>query len=103
MFRELLETLISGGGGVAIYALLNAWPWFGTRTPEEKRWIAIGASAIVGIVAFLASTAMLYTPTPIDWRGWVETIFSIALAIAAPGAGAFVVSQGLHARELASR
>ena len=98
---KLLEVLISGGGGAAVYLLLGRWPWFVGLASEYKRWVAIAASALVGVVAFVVSAVVMqYQVAPTDWRSWVEAVVNIIIAIAAPGAGAFVVSQAIHAKEL---
>ena len=100
--QTLLETLVAGGGGVAVYVILGQLAWFQGLAGEHKRWVAIAASAGVGVVAFIvASVVMQYQVAPTDWRSWVEAVVNIILAIVAPGAGAFTVSQALHARELA--
>ncbi len=100
--QTLLETLVAGGGGVAVYVVLGQMAWFQGLSSEHKRWTAIVASVLVGVVAYLVSVAMQYTlaPPPADWRAWVEVVVNVALAIIAPSAGAFTTSQILHAREL---
>ena len=101
---QLLEVLISGAGGSILYPLLNSWAWFQEREANAKRWITIGISAVLGVVAFVvASVVMQYAPTPATPREWAETIFNILLNIAASGAGTYAVSQMWHARDLKQR
>ncbi len=62
---KLLQVLIAGGGGTILYALLARWPWFAGLAAETKRWVAIAASAAVGVVAFVvASVVMQDAPAP---------------------------------------
>jgi hypothetical protein len=100
-FRALLEALVAGGGGSLLYPLLYQWAWFQMLSDANKRWVTIGLSAGVGCIAFvLASVVMQYQIAPVGWRSWIETIMNIILAIAAPSAGTYVVSQMWHTRKL---
>ena len=96
---SVLQLAVAGGlSGSVTYVMLKYWPWYGALTNAElKRWIAIGANAVVAVAAWFAMLGMGYVQAPVDSRAWVETIAKIVLAL---GATSYEVSQAWHGREL---
>jgi hypothetical protein len=90
--RDLLMVLISGGGGVVVYWLLEHVPTLANLSPEYKRYASLILAALLPIPFYLLGVAMQYWPAPVDWRAWVEILFAIA-------AGAVIASQAVHGRE----
>lgn len=90
--NELLAWVISGGGaGVLAYWLAAHWDWLQEQSAEVKRYVTLAGASLLGMLAYGASVAMLYVAAPVDARGWIEALFSVA-------ALAVIGSQALHGR-----
>ena len=87
--RDALLILVSGGGGAVVYWLMENIKFLKALYPDHKRYVSLGLSMLLPVLAWLVMLAMSYEPAPTNWQGWVESIFALA-------AGAIIVSQGLH-------
>ena len=73
----LLYVIGGGGAGTIAYFFLSKWKKTEEFSSELKRYIAIGISGTIGILAFLASIGMNYEPAPVDARNWIEALVAI--------------------------
>lgn len=86
--KDVLLYITTVGAGLAAFWLIENVAWFATLSPRGRRIAAYALAAAIGIVAWLAEIAMLYTPTPIGWRAWVEG--AVAVAMIASGLGQLI-------------
>ena len=79
---EFLTWALTPGAGVLAFWLLENVAALAALEPKLKRLVAFGLSALIAVLAFLAMVGMGYTPSPENWRAWVEALFGVA-AVAA--------------------
>jgi hypothetical protein len=97
LFRVFLTWVISGGGaGFLVYWAVEKFDLFASVRPSHKRYAVMALAGALSCLAFGALVLMHYTAQPLDWRAWVEALFTVA----AIGSGA---SQVFHARRLDAR
>lgn len=80
---EALAWVLSGGAGIAIYAI---WEWLSVRVPgiEEiaphwKRDIVVVLSASLAMIAYAVMVALGYSSSPVGVKGWLESMFLYGL------------------------
>jgi len=86
--KDALLWISTVGAGLASFWLVENVAWFATLSPRARRVAAYLVAAALGILAWLAGIAMLYTPTPVGWRAWVEG--AVAVALVASGVGQLI-------------
>ena len=86
--KDALLWISTFGAGLASFYLVENVAWFATLSPRARRVAAYALAAAIGIVAWLAGIAMLYTPTPVGWRAWVEG--AVAVGLVASGLGQLI-------------
>ena len=87
----VLTWVLSGGSGVLSYFLMEKVKQLAALNPEPKRYVALGISAAVAVLAYLAQMGMGYATVPVDTKAWIESIFAVVGV-------ACGVGQVLHAR-----
>ena len=76
--KDFLVWVLTPGAGVLAYWLMENVPFLVNLEARLKRFAAFGLSAAFGILAFLVMVGMGYEAVPVDWRAWVEALFSVA-------------------------
>ncbi len=103
--RTLLFAGVSGLSGTAIYwafACIPSWKaWLDSLSSEWKRLFVICVSMTIGVICFMATVGMEYTPAPVTSREWIETIAGVLIKIAGTSLSTFGVATIWHTRELA--
>jgi hypothetical protein len=65
---NFLLWMVTGGSVIAVSWLCERWKWFQAQTPDNKKYIQYGASALLGIAALLVqnyvTTAILELMQP---------------------------------------
>ena len=88
--KEAVLWVMSGGGaGVIAYLLIGNVKALKSLAPDYKRYVSIALTALLALAAWGAGMGMQYLQVPVDWRGWIESAFSII-------AVALFASQGIH-------
>ncbi len=95
-FRDALLFLSTAGAALAAYWAMDECFILDRLTPKEKRWAAIGLTALIALAAWGVQIAMLYAPQPAAWRDWIEQGFAVAGA-------AVGLNQLIHSRDLTPR
>ena len=92
LLAQALAWLVSGGGaGVAAYFLMEKVKLLAALESEAKRYVAIGLSAAIAMLAFTAAVFLSYYPQPQTVQAWLEALFAVAFV----GVG---LSQTIHGR-----
>jgi len=95
--REALLAVLSGGGGIVVYWLMEFIPQLKELRADYKRYASLVLSGLLPVLAWLVLLGMGYEQPPATWQAWVERVFALA-------AGALLVGQGIHgAKKLAPR
>lgn len=89
--KDVLLYVTTVGAGLLAFWLIENVAWFATLSPRARRIAAYALAAAIGIAAWLVGIAMLYTPTPLGWRAWVEG--AVAVGMVASGLGQLLHGQ----------
>ncbi len=80
-----LVWIVSGGAGVVTSMLLDPAKWYqGLPTPAQKRVVAYGICAGIGLVALGAQVLMGYREDPETWRAWAEVVYATVANLSWP-------------------
>jgi len=76
----LLWLFGGGGAGILAYAALGKIKAFENLSPEYKRYVSLGATALFAVGAFLVASQLNYVEAPTTAQGWLEKLSAIAYA-----------------------
>lgn len=93
-FLEMFRTpnFVTVATGVVLYFILDFYPQFESLAPRIKRIVAMALSFLLPLIAWAVSVGLGYAPAD------AETVWQFIAA----GGMAFLASQGVHAKDLAS-
>ena len=82
--------IMSGGGAAYVgFWLVERVAFLATLASDVKRYAAFALTAALAVGAWCGLTALTGEPWPVDWRAWVNVLFSVA-------ATAIIAGQAVH-------
>jgi hypothetical protein len=94
--KVLLVWLSTPGAGLVTIWIVDHGRWAKALAEEPQRWLSLGISGALALLAWGAQMGMLYQPMPTDWRRGLEKAVAILFT-------AFGISQLGQARMRAMR
>ncbi len=91
--KAIFSLLLVTGGGGAVYAIIQNWPWAQGLRAEYKRILAGALAVVFGWIGFGGLVVLGYSAAPASVKDWLITLAEI-------GAALFTLSQGWHIKEL---
>lgn len=85
ILKALLQYIVTGGASIFASYILERVKRFHDLNHEIKLYTSYAVTGLIGLAAYFAMTGLLYTPVPVGYVAWVETI--VAVVFTAIGIG----------------
>jgi len=77
--NEFLTWVLSGGGaGIVSYWLMEHLAFFVQLAAQYKRYVSLALAGGLAVLGYLAAVGMGYQVAPVEAKGWIEALFSVA-------------------------